>query len=251
MTTLSATADITHGAIALDLNRTQVVARITRTDVNGTADVRTMPYQLDGTGRVVMVDYEATHGENTYKALSSAGTVLATASAELTITMPWLSVPVLPELSAKVEQVSDYSASRTSTTVVHQVIGRTDPVVNIGKLNLRQGILEIWTPNLASARILESVVGSGEILMLKQAVTGLDMYFTAIDTESAPYSPEGEATRYRFTIRYVEVARPEASLKGGRGWTFNELATSAFSTFDQLKAGYVDSFDDLAAGFEV
>lgn len=248
MTTMTATADNTNGAVTLDLNRTSAVARIRRTDVNGTSDVRTMPYQLTGTGRVVMVDYEATHGLNTYTALSSVGTVLATASATLTVEKPWLSVPVLPELSVKVEQVSDYSAGRTSSTVVHQVIGRPDPVVNIGKLGLRQGTLEIWTPDAASARALEAVTDAGEVLMLKQAVTGLDMYFTAVETESVPYSPEGAATRYRFTIRYVEVLRPEATLKGGRGWTYNELAAS-FATFDEVTAAYA-SFDDLAKNVE-
>lgn len=249
MTTLTATADNTNGAVSLDLNRTETVDRVTRTDANGTADVRLMPYQLDGTGRVVLVDYEATHGLNTYQVRSASGAVLATATATLSIGSPWLSVPVLPELSATVQQVTDYSAARTSSSVVHQVIGRPDPLVNIGKLGLRQGALEIWTPDLASARALEAVVDSGEVLMLKQAVAGLDMYFTAVETESIPYSPEGAATRYRFTVRYVEVARPDAFLKGGRGWTFNKLAKS-LSSFNAITAAYA-SFDALTKGPEL
>lgn len=245
MTTLTVTADDANGSVILDLDRTEVVASITRTDVNGTADIRLVPYQLDGTGYAVVTDYEAAHGLNTYKALSASGSVLATSSATLTIEKPWLSVPVLPQLSVTVDQITDYGSSRASSTVVHQVIGRADPVVNIGKLGLRQGMLEIWTPDLATARALEEVIDSREILMLKQAVAGMDMYFTATDSDSAPYSAEGSATRYRFTVRYVEVKRPDAYLKGGRGWTYGALADSTISTYADLAAAY-QTYHDMA-----
>jgi hypothetical protein len=249
MTTITAVADNTNAAVTLDITATAAVSRITRTDANGTHDVRVMRYQLEGTGKHIAVDYEATHGLNTYAALGATGTVLATATATLAIQRPWLSVPVLPELSVTVQQITGYSASRTSSSVVHQVIGRTDPVVNLGKLGLRQGVLEIWTPDYLSARSLESVVDSGEIVMLKQSVPGLDMFFTALETEAVPYTPEGDITNYRFTVRYLEVSRPAGYLRGGRGWTFDELAGS-FNTFDEVTAAY-STFDNLTLNQEL
>jgi hypothetical protein len=73
------------------------------------------------------------------------------------------------------------------------------------------------------------------------------MYFTATSIPVAPYSIQGEdATRWSFTIQYVEVRRPIGNLAGALGWTFDELASS-FASFDAVRQAFTD-FDALTLG---
>lgn len=246
MTTITETPDIATASVLLSITKTATVSRVERTDINGTHEVRVPAYTLPsaGTGILHLTDYEAAHGLNTYRVYHSGSSVAAaTQTATLTLNSPWLFVPVLPELSAAVSQITTYGSARTSSTIIHKVIDRTDPVVNMGKLGLREGTLDIWCPNYLTTRALDAAVDSGEILMLRTEVPGLDMWFTVSDTDVQPFNAEGALTKYRYSVRFHETARPEGLLKGARGWTFDEIAAS-FQTFDQVTAAYT-SFDNL------
>lgn len=245
MTTLTTTPDIATASVLLSITKTATVTRIERTDINGTHEVRVPAYTLPstGTGKLYVTDYEAAHGLSTYRVYHSGTAVAATATATLTLSSPWLFVPVLPELSAAVTQITTYQSARSSSTILHKVIDRREPVVKMGKLGLREGQLDIWCPDYLTTRTLDAAVDSGEILMLRQEVPRLDMWFTVSDTDVQPISEEGALTKYRYTVRFHETLRPEGLLKGARGWTFDELAAS-FSTFDQVTATYT-SFDNL------
>lgn len=245
MTTLTATPDTATASVLLTITKTATVTRVERTDINGTHEVRVPAYVLPstGTGTLHLTDYEAAHGLNTYHVYHTGAGVAATKTATLTLEKPWLFVPVLPDKSVQVTQITAYQSARSSSTIIHRVIDRTDPVVNMGKLGLREGQLDIWCPDYLTTRGIDEALDTGEILMLRQEVPGLDMWFTVSDTDVQPISEEGALTQYRYSVRFQEVSRPEGLLKGARGWSFDELAAS-FDTFDEVTAAYT-SFDNL------
>ncbi|TSE15398.1 hypothetical protein B1A87_005225 [Arthrobacter sp. KBS0703] len=249
MTTLTLTADTVTTSILLEIALTSSVTKITRIDVNGTNDVRVKDYQLPSaaSGKLILSDYEAANGINTYAVYTAAGTV--TASAVLTLATPWFLIPRLPNFSAKVQQLTDYSSSRKSLSVAHDIIGRPDPVLALGGMGTRRGQLEIWMPDYPSAAALEDVFNRQEVAMLKQSVPKMDMFFIPETLDVVPYTPQGQSTCYRFTVNFRETKRPTGSLRGAIGWTFEELAVS-FASFNEVAAAYA-TFDDLLLQREV
>lgn len=246
MTTFTATPDTATGSITLEITQTASVQSITRSNGNGIASVRVAAGQLPSatTGTTIVTDYEAAHGTNTYTVTTTAGTVSQTAN--LTIDKPWLLVPIAPNYSEQTERVMNYSAGRETFSTVHQIIGRADPIVAMGKLGSRTGTLEVWCEDLTDVNRLVRVFDRGEAVLLKQAVPGMDMYFSANSLDVDPYTVEAERTRFRLTVAYTEVSRPFGDLAGALGWTFDALAadypsfnavTAAFATFDDLTIG--------------
>ncbi|RNL58971.1 hypothetical protein [Arthrobacter oryzae] len=245
MTTLTATPDIATASVLLTVTKTATVNRIERTDINGTHEVRVPAYTLPsaGTGILHVTDYEAADGALTYRVYGSGATAAATKTATLALAQPWLFVPALPELSVTVPQITSYRSARESSTILHKVIARRDPVVKMGKQGLREGQLDIFCPDYLTTRALDAAIDSGEILMLRQGVPGLDMWFTVSDTDVQPISEEGAQTTYLYSMRFQETARPVDKLKGARGWTYAELATS-FATYADVTAAYA-TYGDL------
>jgi hypothetical protein len=244
MTTFTATPDNTTGSVTLSINQTASVQSITRSNSNGVASVRISSGQLPSpsAGTTIVTDYEAAHGLNVYTVSTAAETLSQTAT--LTIDKPWLLVPIAPDYSEQTERVMNYSAGRETNSTVHTIIGRSDPLVVIGKLGSRTGTLEIWTASLEDASRLVRVFDRGEAVMLKQTVPGMDMYFAANSLDVEPYSITGpEDTRYKLTVNYTEVSRPYGNLAGALGWTFDALA-SGYASFDAVTAAFA-TFDDL------
>jgi hypothetical protein len=251
MTTLTATPDVAQASVLLTITKTETVNRIERTDINGTHEVRVPAYTLPsaGTGILHITDYEAAQGALTYRVYGSGSAAVATKTATLELAQPWLFVPALPELSVSFPQITTYRSTRTSSTILHKVIDRRDSVVKIGKQGLREGQLDIFCPDYLTTRALDAAVDSGEILMLRQEVPGLDMWFTVSDTDVQPISEEGAQTTYLYSVRFSETARPVDQLKGSRGWNYTELASS-FNTYAEVAAAYA-TYGDLLINREV
>lgn len=246
MTTITATADNVVGAVTLTITQTAAVTSITRNDRNGIAAVRFAAGQVPtpATGTTIIKDYEAAHGSNTYTAYDSTGQVSATAT--LALAGPMLLVPIAPNYSESLETITDYAASRSSNSTVHQIMGRPDPIVVLGQLGTRTGTLELWAKDLVDAARLQRVFDRGETVMLKQTVAGLDMYFTALSLDVSPWQVLADQTRYKLSIQYQEVSRPYGNLAGALGWTFDALSVK-FPTFDAVTAAY-SNFDNLTLG---
>lgn len=195
---------------------------------------------------LILTDYEAAHGTNTYNVYAADGSMV-TGSVDLVIDKPWLSVPVMPQYSEQVETITQFGAGREANTTVHRPLGRADSLVVMGKLGDRTGSLEIFCKSYTDARRLERIFERGEIVQLRQRVAEMDMYFTATSIPVSPYSVQGEdGTRWSMTINYVEVNRPIGNLAGALGWTFDSMASSAAS-FDVITAHY-STFDALTLG---
>lgn len=211
----------------------------------GTAHASTSTLSAVG-GRLILTDYEASFGANTYNAYTTDGSFV-TATVTLDIQKPWLSVPVMPQYSEQVETITQFGSARDAASTVHRPLGRADSLVVMGKLGDRTGSMQILCRTYAEARKLERIFERGEIVQLRQRVEGLDMYFTATGIPVAPHAVQGETdTRWLFNINYVEVRRPIGPLAGALGWTFDELA-SEYASFDTVAAGFTD-FDSLTLG---
>jgi hypothetical protein len=251
LTSLTATPDIATASVLLSITKTATVNRIERTDINGTHEVRVPAYTLPsaGTGTLHIYDYEAADGALTYRVYGAGAAAVATKTATLSLAQPWLFVPALPELSVTVPQITSYRSARNTSTILHKVIERRDPVVKLGKLGLREGQLDIFCPDYLTTRELDAAVDSGEILQLRQTVPGLDMWFAVVDTDVQPISEEGAQTTYLYSIRFSETSRPVDLLKGARGWTYEELANS-FDTYAEVAAAYA-TYGDLLINKEV
>lgn len=198
---------------------------------------------IQNTGTLILIDYEAAAGINSYSVVETLDTGAA-ATVELELDAPWLLVPVLPNYSEKVRTITNYGSQRQAQSTVHSVIGRADPLVAFGVLGDRTGTLEIFADSLAQARALETVFNRGEVVMLKQNVDAMDMYFAATSTTINPYSVEGEKeTKYSLSVSYTELKRPIGNLAGALGWTFNELALF-YASFDEVTMKFA-TFNDL------
>ncbi|MFF2842699.1 hypothetical protein [Paenarthrobacter sp. NPDC057981] len=205
------------------------------------------PYWDGATADTSNTDYAWTGTAHASRSTRTINVTTVSTTANLTLAKPWLMVPIAPNFSETAESITDYSSGRASNSTVHRIIGRADPIVVQGKLGTRTGTLEIWTDSVASANKLARVFDRGETVMLKQPVSGLDMYFAADDMEVSPYSVEGvDATRYKFTVRFTEVKRPTGNLSGALGWNFDALA-AAYGSFSAVLAAY-PTFDDLTIG---
>ncbi|TDE91589.1 hypothetical protein EXU48_15705 [Occultella glacieicola] len=232
-TLFTATPDPANGNILLDITpgTSSTVDAITRTDANGTHPVRLLPNQLPTPSQLIVRDYEAAlTGPVTYTLTGAGGSQVTTS---LGSDHPWLFVPVYPQFSAAVESVTGYTSDRATQTTVHQVIGRPDPLVTIGRLQTRAGTLEIWCASHADALTVQNVYSLGHAVMLRQVEhAGLDMYHFARAVTVDPFAPQGARTRWRVAVDYVEVNRPTADLAGSLGWNYSELAAAHTSYFE-------------------
>lgn len=205
------------------------------------------PYFDGNTPDTAEVEYAWTGTAHLSASTRTTHVTTVLTSANLTVEQPWLMVPIAPNYSEQAKSITDYSAGRASNNTVHRIIGRSDPIVVLGRLGSRTGTLEIFTESVAAANNLVRVFDRGEVVMLKQPVDGIDMYFSADDLEVSPYSVEGaEETRYKFTVRYTEVKRPTGNLAGALGWNFDALA-AAYPSFTAILADYA-TFDELTVG---
>jgi len=280
MTTVQLTPDPTRAAVVLLIRGAPAgTVTINRVDANGSRPVRQMPGQKVIAGAVAVVDYEpalagrppvtlpaAYPGGGVYPGqvipadpwgpqpkplirydvLTSDGKRTSATTSLVGVDFPQLQVAQVPQLRRALQSVTGYSAERATTTTVHQVIGRVDPVVTIGKMRLRTGTLTAWCADHAAAQAVEALAGRGQLLLLRQPThAGLDLYFSATRTSVTPDSNATERRRWTVSLDYVETAPPRGDLMGSLGWDFDTVADAG--SFAALVATY-DTFTDLTVG---
>lgn len=237
MTTLTAVAADTASVQLILTPSASVSGGITRTDINGTAPVRLPAAAVfPRTDPLTVTDWEAALGVPvTYRAGGATATVTLTAPG------PYL-VPVLrPALSRAVEGVTEYRAERVSLGTVHQVSDRPDPLVALGRLSARAGVLTLWVPTHTEARAVENIIDLSGVLLLKQSENpGQDLYFVSLSTDLAP---DKDADGWTLGIRYQEIARPTSPVTE-TAWTFGTVSRS-FPSFRNVTTGYAD-FEGLS-----
>lgn len=250
---LTLTPMTAFGTVLIDVDTSggKTLKSVTRSDANGSRPVRVAAGVLPSATPPILVDYEpALVGNLTYKATFTDGTSATKSVVAPTTSKAWLNVPVAPQYSAAVDLVTGYSADRRSGNVLHEVIDRPDPAVTLGPLRWRDGLLEVWCADYATARVVEGVHDRGQVLMLRQPTyPGMDMYYVVSGSVTTTPLTIEHRPRWRVAIGYTEVARPADALTGALGWTFEELATT-YSTFGQVAESF-ETFDDLTTNTPV
>jgi hypothetical protein len=243
MTTITAAPDTDAGTITLTIVHDTPVTDLYRADANGTRPVRLPPGTLPTatSGTLTVTDHEAAlTGHIEYR----AGNALVFTNLDGAV-RPRFTLPSTPVYAVQVETVTAYSAARTSTATVHQVINRPDPLVKLGRLRPRNGSLDIICRTYAEARTLEAVFERGAIVLYRQIEhQGMDMYFHGSDVTLTPV-----AGRWRVSVVYVEVTFPDGDIQTPAGWTFDAL-TAAGGSFNDVAQDY-RSFTDLALGEKI
>jgi hypothetical protein len=213
---------------------------VTRTDANGTREVRTLPGVLPAPAPDVLIldDYEAAHGTATYTLGTSAGTVSAAAVMDLSAG-PWLGLPVTPQFSARVISITGYEAGVESRSTVVEPDGSPFPIVITRGASTRSGSLTLWAGDYPAALALLRLAQRGQVIMLRQAEhAGMDMFFTASAASILTLMvPEDKPAVFGVSMDYTEVGRPTAPLSGALGWTWNELKNS-FATWADVFAAF-------------
>lgn len=208
---------------------------LTRTDASGVRPVRLLDGQEIIDGTLVVEDAEAAMvGTITY-ALTSATGVRTTASTTLAGASGYRLAPAaFPQWATTVGLVTGYDATRPTSTRVHEVIGRDDPVVRLGSVQLRRGTLTVWCQDYAALTTALDVYRRGEVVLLRQPdYPGLDMYHVTTEVRESGYDEQWR--RWRLDVTYFEVAFPRGPLLGSPTWTWDDL-TAMFPSWDAAAA---------------
>lgn len=165
-------------------------------------------------------------------------------TATVALDAPWLLCPIAPNYSEEATSVTAFNSARSTNSTVHQIIGRADPIVVMGKLGTRTGKLEVFTSSVSDAERLSRVFSRGETVLLKQPIDQLDMYFTALNVAVDPYAVDApDTTMFKLTLDFTEVTRPYGDLAGALGWNYDALS-SAYANYDAVTANFA-TYDDL------
>lgn len=240
MTTLVLNTDPGNGYARLTITPTADITRVRRTDINGTADVRTLTGQLPHAvagGELVLDDYEAAHGPARYTVTTTAGTV--TGTIVHTLPTPWLGTPENPQFSVAINSFEDYSAGTQTLSTVHEPEGRdVAPIVIVRGANTRRGTLRVEGGNYAAALKILRILQRGQTMLLRQPDhEGMDMYFIPMNADIVTVLASRRSSVFDVTLSYIEVGRPAGALSGALGWTWGELET-AFATWADVESAY-------------
>ncbi|WP_144630285.1 hypothetical protein [Arthrobacter woluwensis] len=203
------------------------ILQVQRTDVNGTAVVRTLTGQLpySGTTPLVLDDYEAATGQVTYTigATGQPGPDVVTTSFDLG-EEPWLGLPITPQYSVQVPATIDYDSNIESRTVVHEPVGSRFPIVVSQEASTRRGQMTVFAGSYAVGLSILRMFQRGQVAFLRQNVPGMDMYFSI--TTASLRTLVTEPFTVSVDISYIEVGRPTGPLAGALGWTWTSLKNS-------------------------
>jgi hypothetical protein len=245
MTTLLLTTHPELGYHRLTITPTATVESVTRTDSNGTRDVRTMTGVLPhpaASGVLLLEDYEAAQGPATYTVTTADESLGDTIV--MTLASPWLGTPEAPQFSAQVRSVMTYGAGTDTLSTVHEPEGRYDPIVIVRGASSRRGTMTVEGGTYAETLNLLRLCQRGQTMLLRQLDhPGMDMYFVPMHTDIVTVMAAGKASGFDLSVQYIEVARPKGNLSGALGWTFEALTLSGMSFADVFET--YDSFGDL------
>jgi hypothetical protein len=238
MTTLIIDTDPSNGYVRLTITPTAEVTRVRRTDVNGTAEVRTLTGQLPHAAPDVLVldDYEA-NGAARYTVTTTAGTV--TGSIILELPTPWLGTPENPQFSVPVRSFQDFNSGASTLSTVHEPEGRNAaPIVIVRGASTRRGNMRIEGGTHAEALKILRIFQRGQTMLLRQSDhAGMDMYFIPMNFEIITAAAWGRDSQFDVTLSYIEVGRPAGALSGALGWTWAALE-AAFPTWGDMEEAY-------------
>jgi hypothetical protein len=243
-----------------------VITRIVRSDSNGVNAVRVPAAQLPASGNIAVEDYEASMVSGTpitYYAYDATGLVAqATVTDDATFAntatgVVYLTCPPRPGLGrllnagARADQiiVTLYDAQVQTTSTVHRVVDRADPIVILRTAPLPEGRLELTCPSLSSAQDLGYILGQPYTFMLRQSDQDrLDFHFTVsgmnLTHSEQDWGVVGGRSERRWTlaVAHTQISTPPEDVTRTAGWTYGDL-TAANSTYIAVLGSYATYLD--------
>lgn len=243
MTTITATPDPENGTVTIRITRTETITSLIRADVNGTRAVRVPAgaFPAGTSGTITIIDHEAAfHGVISYR----AGTADPAWTAFPEDMPPRFTLPMFPTLSRSVELVDTFSTSRETGATVHEILGRSDPIIVTTAMKSRRGSFSVICESYDQAVDVEALLGLGKTVMYRQSENqGQDFYFHAL---SAAIDAEGEDV-WKISVNFVALRVPADNLPPATEWTFSTLAALPGASFGTIPGDY-ESFATLAMG---
>lgn len=238
------------------------VGKVMRSDANGVHSVRAEAGALPSAAiSLVLLDYEAPllwHSVVRYDVYDTGNQIRGSVTVDASNPY-WseqrgllsLGVPLYPSYGlvlndgAHIAQsvITDYSDTHSGQSTVHQVVGRSDPVVVLRPGGTRVGRFTLACPSLAVSQEVADVLGLAQVLHLRQSdQANLDLYFITANTTHThserdwTQTPQPER-RWFLEVEFVEVAWPAGVVVPVTVWTYADVL-----------AGYGD-YNAVAATF--
>jgi hypothetical protein len=233
---LTVTPQPTLGYVTVDvtgLTGTIVVSR--QTPGGAAVPVRNM--DPVGSGVTSVDDRECPFGVPVTYTATYATSSTTTASTQLNSTAARLEHPGLSALGKWVQVVSDSPPAWESPTVVHKIIGRTDPLVTAQTLTARAGTMRLWCDTQAEVNEIVQLFQSGVPVLLRVPANGLlrDGWLAGLTITDA--HEEQSLPGRMVDVAYQVVGRPTGAAAGTQGWSWQGL-TAANGTWASLRNAY-------------
>lgn len=221
---------------------------ITRTDPAGnTVTVREADGAALVAGAFTVYDYEAQYQvANTWTATSDTADS-ASDTATLAVTQPWLIHPGVPSLSRAVQVAQRGDRTRDTSTGVHTILGRADPIaVSDGARKSATFPLTLATSTLTEEADLTALLADASPLLLQIGYSGVDraeycwvsigqvVQSDAVDWFGNEHS--------HWTLPCTVVAAPTGSQQAER--TYADMLAD-FATYADTDAAYATYHDLL------
>jgi hypothetical protein len=222
-------------------------ATLTRTDRNGTHPVRLKKTQ-DFRGGIAVRDYEpALFGDVTYTLRSGSTVEEVSTSLDGSLSQfaaeDVLTFVARPEHRFIPDLTLSFEPTRESKATVHDIVGRSTPIVIQGPMGSRRGTLEFLALDSEQANAADALQElQGPFLFRFSEGILRDLYLVPVSTSVSL----AENYRWRVRIEYVEVAYPTVALDGGTGLRYGELEPR-HGTYAHLAADY-GSYREILEG---
>ena len=219
---------------------------ITRADVNGTAVVLRRTGHT-GSGSITVTDTgPARHGLVRYTATAGGASQHADTQLPPADPGPVLHLPVRPHFRVQALALLEASRRVDGGHITHDVIGRPDPVLTLGRARTGGGTFTLRVPDAATADAVADLYARGDVAQLRMADPGAaDLFHVADDVQTSPAPPAGPTRRWDVSVSYLSVPAPPGPVAGAYTWTFSDVTD--VGSFADVAAGFAD-FDALAVG---
>lgn len=248
------------------------IGKVMRSDANGTHSVRVEAGVLPTAATVlVLLDYEAPllwHAVVRYDVYDTGNVVRGSVSVDATSPywaeqrgVLYLGVPLYPSYGLTLNDgadpaqsvITDYTDVHSGQSTVHQVVGRSDPVVVLRPGGTRVGTFTMACPSLAASQEVAGVLALPQVFHLRQSdQANLDLYFVVANTThshgAADWAqiPQPER-RWFLEVEFVEVAWPPGVLVPVTVWTYADVLAGYgdYNAVAAVFATYADLLENI------
>lgn len=146
--------------------------------------------------------------------------------------------------SMQVTVVSQAPLTVQGRSVVHQVIGRPDPVVSVAPAGYPAGTLRLWMPDRATRLELHTMLRSGDPLILRATCPDAvdDLTLQPLSWSDPLVSEESKAGGRWLDVDFEAVSQTPGDWLAPPPWTWAD-AEAGFASWDAFEAAFASWAD--------